>query len=106
MKTTMRLYQKKTIRYRRICREGRTLAYLTEDNISASHAYLLDEKGKVIRAYEETEAIYQFEDERAILIDYRYGFGVIDRDGNWVIEPSFRYSTVTKQGGFHMRYGK
>ena len=26
-----------------------------------------DEKGKVIRAYEETEAIYQFEDERAIL---------------------------------------
>ena len=80
--------------------EGRTFAYLTEDNISASHAYLLDEKGKVIRAYEETEAIYQFEDERAILIDYRNGFGVIDRDGNWVIEPSFRYSTMKKQGDF------
>ena len=70
--------------------ENRAIAYVADENRYVETAYLLNEKGEVLKEFPKMErTIYNISsDGYAILWERQKGRGIIDAEGNWVLEPS------------------
>lgn len=79
--------------------ENRAIAYTGDENGDIKIAYLLNEKGEVLKEFPGMrKSIYDDSSQGyACLFGAQKGEGVIDADGNWVLEPSQSKGTLVIQ---------
>ena len=71
--------------------ENRAFGYFTEGrSVWSTEMHLLNEKGEVIKVFEGAYNPLQqpFENGRAAIVQQGVGYGAIDEEGNWVLDPA------------------
>lgn len=71
--------------------ENRAFGYFTEGRSEwSTEMHLLNEKGEVVKVFEGTYNPLQqpFENGRAAIVQQGVGYGAIDEEGNWVLDPA------------------
>ena len=67
--------------------ENRAIAYTADENEDVGTTYLLNEKGEVLKEFPGMMRTYDSLSQGYVcLVDPWKGYGVIDADGNWVLE--------------------
>ena len=80
--------------------ENRAMAYIADKNRDIETAYLLNEKGEVIKKFPKMQMTGYSSDGVAVLVNVETGRedAAIDKEGNWIFEPSKIRGTLCIQG--------